>query len=153
LEAIKADKLTDDEFLESFENTSLPFVEWTHRSHVRIAFIYLRCQPFAEALDRIRTGIQRYNAAHGVPNTPTRGYHETVTVAFTTLVASARQRAAESIDSQSFLESNLFLLDKRVLKRYYSDALLGSATAKSAFVPPDLCPLPTVSTGCSAGWS
>jgi hypothetical protein len=30
--------MTDDEFLAAFEDCTLPFEQWHHRAHVRIAF-------------------------------------------------------------------------------------------------------------------
>ena len=34
--------MTDGEFLSCFENCSLPFDQWNHRAHVKVAFLYLR---------------------------------------------------------------------------------------------------------------
>ena len=42
--------MSDDEFLAQFENCTLPFDQWTHRAHVRVAYLYLRRHPFREAL-------------------------------------------------------------------------------------------------------
>ena len=135
--------LTDEELIDAFETTTLPLTEWTHRAHVRVAYIYLKRPPFVEAVDQIRIGIQRYNKAHGIPSTPTGGYHETVTVAFTTLVASGRSRS-ETMDSTSFLALNPELLNKEILTKYYSKGLLSSASARRSFLAPDLNPLPSV---------
>ncbi len=32
--------MTDDEFLAAFEDCTLPFEQWHHRAHVRVAFLY-----------------------------------------------------------------------------------------------------------------
>src|SRR4051794_23254866 len=69
--------MPDDAFLTAFETQSLPFAEWTHRAHVKVAFLYLREFPLGAALDRVRAGIRAYNAAHAVPESPTSGYNET----------------------------------------------------------------------------
>lgn len=134
--------LTDDELLDAFEDTSLPLVEWKHRAHVRVAYIYLSRYLFAEAVDRVRYGIQRYNFAHDIPSTPTGGYHETVTVAFMTLVASAMRSGGEVDDSRVFLDLNPKLLNKRILENHYSRKLLSSESARKSFLAPDLSPLP-----------
>lgn len=31
--------MTDEELLAAFENCSLPHSEWTHRAHVRVAYL------------------------------------------------------------------------------------------------------------------
>ena len=141
--------LSDDELLNAFEDTTLPSAEWIHRAHLRVAYIYLMMYPFAEAVDRIRDSIRRYNLAHKVPSTPTRGYHETVTVAFMTLVASACQSGSRLRDSRAFLQLNPDLLDRRALENYYSNELLSSASARESFLAPDRCPLPSPMSGLS----
>src|SRR4051812_47282050 len=72
--------MTDTDFLAAFETRSLPFAQWTHRAHVKVAFLYLRGLPLAAALDKIRARIRAYNAANAVPESPTSGYNETTTV-------------------------------------------------------------------------
>src|SRR5215217_4930066 len=80
--------MDDAEFLRQFEARMLPFAQWTHRAHVKVAYLYLRRHSFAPAVDRIRAGIKAYNAANNVPEGPTSGYNETTTVAFMYLVAA-----------------------------------------------------------------
>jgi len=67
--------MTDDDrdLLRQFESCSLPFEQWTHRAHVRIGYLYLCDHPFDAALERMRRGVQRYNAAHNVPRRPDLG--------------------------------------------------------------------------------
>ncbi len=133
---------TDAELLTVFEQATLPFEQWTHATHVRVAYLYLREHPFADALDRVRRFIQAYNHAHGVPSTRTQGYHETITVAFMTLVAEALRESGDPGNSGTFLEQHPDLLSARVLERYYSRELLFSPAAKQTFLGPDLHPLP-----------
>ncbi|MDZ4405370.1 hypothetical protein [Prosthecobacter sp.] len=71
----------DDEFLRQFEDQSLPLECWNHRAHLKIAYLQLTRFPFDEALCRMRAGIRAYNAARGIADTPTGGYHETMTQA------------------------------------------------------------------------
>ena len=64
--------MTDDEFLLAFETCSLPREAWTHRAHVRMAWLYLGRHPAADARRLASEGIRRYNAArigkpHWVP--------------------------------------------------------------------------------------
>ena len=72
--------MSDDDLLRQFEDCSLPFDQWVHRAHVRVAYLYLTRHPFEFAVEKMRSGIRAYNAAHHVPDEPNRGYHETMTV-------------------------------------------------------------------------
>ncbi|MDB5322510.1 MAG: hypothetical protein JWN40_4141, partial [Phycisphaerales bacterium] len=80
----------DDQLLQAFESLTLPFDQWTHRAHVKVAFTYLSRHPFPQALAKMRAGVQAYNARHNVPDTPTSGYNETTTHAFLHLIAATR---------------------------------------------------------------
>jgi len=134
--------MTDDEFLRQFEATTYPLAQWTHRAHLKVAYLYLRKLPLADAIDRMRAGIRTYNAANGILDAPTRGYHETMTVAWMRIVAAmlAIYGPAESADA--FLDSQPQLGERILLRLYYSPGLLMSPDAKTRFVEPDLSPLP-----------
>ena len=97
--------MDDREFLERFEAAAIPSEHWMHRDHIRMAFLYLRDRPFDAALHAIRVGIRALNRANDVPETPTNGYHETVTVAWARVVATAIAAHGPVDCSQSFLES------------------------------------------------
>ena len=45
------------------------------------------------ALDHVRDGIRAYNAAPGIVQTPTGGYHETITRFYVWLVSRAVRRS------------------------------------------------------------
>lgn len=133
--------MSDDELLAAFEDTSLPLASWTHRAHVRVAFVYLSRFALEEAIQRMRAGIRAYNAAHGVGVGPTMGYHETTTQAFVRLIHAAIETRGPFENSHEFCEGNPELLDRRVLLCYYTRERILSPEAKSGFVEPDLAPL------------
>ena len=81
----------DDDFLARFESCELPEAQWTHLAHIRVAWIYLSKFSPETALQQIRNGILRYNTNVLGKR---REFHETVTVAFTCIVAS-RMTAGE----------------------------------------------------------
>jgi hypothetical protein len=112
---------------------------------VRVAYCYLRQHPFEEALERVRAGIQKFNAANKVPESATSGYNETTTVAFVRLV-DATMRAYGGVmptgDSQAFCETHPQLLQKHVLRLFYSPQRRMHPDAKARFVEPDLTALP-----------
>lgn len=138
--------MTDEEFLSRFEDCSLPYEQWNHRAHVKAAFLYLRRHSFDRALENMRAGIQRYNAAHHVPESPTSGYNETTTVAFIHLVAAVMSAYGEMFPTptaDAFCDTHPQLLSKHLLRLYYSPQRRGHPDAKTEFIEPDLAPLPS----------
>jgi hypothetical protein len=87
--------MNDEEFLRQFETCGLTHAEWTHRAHVKTAYLFLRRYPFTEALSRLRKGIQALNAAHRIEESPTRGYNETTTRAYVQLIAATMKAYEE----------------------------------------------------------
>src|SRR5258707_8229350 len=74
------DSTLDDVALwEGFVGARLPPAEWTHRAHLRMAWMFLRQHPLDAAHLLFRVGIIKLNASHGLTETVTRGYHETLT--------------------------------------------------------------------------
>ena len=51
--------LDDRTFLEQFEDCTLAFDQWTHRAHVKAAYLYLRRFSLEEAISKMRQGIGR----------------------------------------------------------------------------------------------
>lgn len=137
--------MADDEtFLAQYEAGTWPEENWHHREHIRLAYLYLCRLPFPAALERIRRSLQAYNASHAVPESLTRGYHETMTLAWLRLVDVALRLDGPAESADAFLEAHPHLLCKRALFFFYSRDLLIAAEAKAHFVEPDLAPLPTL---------
>ena len=137
----------DSAFLGAFETQTIPFEEWNHRAHIRMGFNYLSRHAFEEALGRIRQGIQSLNRVHQTPEALTRGYHETLTVAWARVVASTIAVHGPFKDSNDFCDRNPHLLQRTLMRVFYSQARLFSPEAKRSFVEPDLAPLPGPSSG------
>jgi hypothetical protein len=126
-----------------FADGTLPASEWTHRAHLTVALWYATHHVPAEALRLVREGILRLNQAHGVPTTPTRGYHETIT-RFYMQVLSHHVRG-EPVEQDWADRANRVYqrLGARDLPlRHYSEARLKSAEARAGWVVPDLRPMP-----------
>lgn len=134
----------DRSFIEAFEECTLPFASWTHRAHVRAAYLYAERYGQVQAHQRMGERIRAYNRAHDRPESLTQGYHETITRAFMTLVHAARCLSGPCSNSEAFCDDHPELLEKSVLAKYYSQGHLMSAAGKSVFVEPDRCPLPTL---------
>jgi hypothetical protein len=125
----------DKEFLQSFENCSLGATCWTHAAHVRIGWLILESsKTFEEALNRIRSGIMKFNSTQN-----SIGYHETITVAFARIIDS-RRRDGDTWDT--FSQRNLDLFQKNCLENFYNASTLSSDDARKSFVEADRQKLP-----------
>jgi len=124
--------------MSAFERCELPEDQWTHLAHIRVAWVCLNEDSPTVALARIREGILRYNTE---VLDRRHKYHETVTVAFTHIIAD---RMREGEIWSDFAERIKDLLDPRdpMLLRYYSGDRLFSDEARSGFVEPDLKEIP-----------
>ena len=139
--------MNDKDLITQFEGLTLPFENWTHRTHVRVAYLYAIAMPYPEALDTIRKRIQAFNRKNKVMESPTSGYNETTTVAFMKLIVSTIQAYGDikpTSDSESFCDTHPHLLSKTILRLFYSPERRGHPDAKTKFVEPDLCRLPEI---------
>ncbi|MCA9232214.1 MAG: hypothetical protein KDA57_16320 [Planctomycetales bacterium] len=139
--------MTDTELLERFENCTLPAEQFTHRAHVKVAYLYLKQDSFEGALNKIRSGIQAYQRAQGVPDDPTMGYNETTTHALMHLIGAIMAAYSEEIptvDAEAFCDAHPQLMSKHVLRFFYSPERRMLPEAKRQFVEPDLTSLPTI---------
>jgi hypothetical protein len=139
--------MSDADFLALFQARTLPLADWTHRAHVKVAFLYLGEFSFDDALARVRAGIRAYNAANDVPEGPTSGYNETTTVAFLHLIAATMAAYGEAFPTataDAFCDAHPQLMTRNVLRLFYSPGRRMDQRAKSEFVEPDLAPLPRI---------
>ena len=136
-------ELTD--LIARFHDATVPAGEFTHAAHLVVGLWHATNFDEADALERIRAGILRVNAAHGTPNSDTRGYHETITRAYLVLLARfarAHPWLAPAALAQALLASDLGKRD--ALLTYYSRDVLMSLEARRAWVEPDRQPLDAV---------
>jgi len=77
-----------DAFIAAFEAGTLPKEQWTHAAHILTGACYVHALGEAAAIDRMRDRVSAFNLAVGGQNTPTSGYHETVTVFWIKLLAT-----------------------------------------------------------------
>lgn len=140
--------MSDDELLACFREAQLTLEQFTHRAHLRIAWILLERMPFADAMAELRSGLPRLLQAFGVEDSPTQGYHETTTRAFLVLVDVTRrayQKEMEAQDSAAFCDAHPQLDSSKVLRFFYSPERRMDPRAKTEFLAPDLAPLPQFS--------
>jgi hypothetical protein len=130
-------------FAARFESAEIPKAEWTHAAHLAIGLWHVHRYGREEALPRLRTGIRRLNDAHGTLNTPTGGYHETVTRAYVELFADLLAAGPSGTTLAETLRVVLAgpLGARHVLLRHYSREKLFSPEARASWIEPDLRPL------------
>jgi len=136
-------RATDEirELVRAFEDTTLPYSRWTHAAHLTVGLWYVLWYGPHDAMDHMRTGLRRYNAAHA--REPMRvGYHETIT-RFWLWVIDEYVRGTPVTASIAGLANHLIAsrADRDLPFRYYSREHLMSDAARAAWVDPDLKPL------------
>ena len=133
-----------------FEDCTLPKEAWTHRAHLAVGLWYASRLPYDEALVAMREGILRLNAVHGVPTTPARGYHETITRFYMRLLCDY-VAWEEGRPTGEWEERVRVLLarygDRELPLRHYTRERLMSSEARFGWVEPDLHQLRASSAG------
>ncbi len=131
--------IADHEFRARFEACELSAADFNHRAHVRIAYIYLSEGEPAQAYARMRKSLLRFLAFHEVD--PAK-YHETMTHAWLLAVRYFMTLCPESDSADAFIAADPRLLDPKIMATHYSAERLFSDEARTAFVAPDLDPIP-----------
>jgi hypothetical protein len=130
---------SDREFRAAFAAGAFAPADFTHRAHVRLAYVYLAESNVDLALERMRGALLCFLSHHGIPAPK---YHETLTRAWVLAVDHFMYRSPETSSADDFIEHNPQLLDTRIMLTHYSAGLLFSDVARAAFVEPDLDPIP-----------
>jgi hypothetical protein len=105
--------------------------DFRHADHVRVGFELLCHHNFPDALVLYSVSLKGIAARAGNPG----AYHETITVAFLSLIAEHRA-AGQYADFESFIRDNPKLMDKSLLGRWYAPERLLSDIARRTFVMP-----------------
>ena len=127
----------------AFEDTSLPYRQWTHAAHLTVGLWYRLWYGPDEAMNRMRTGLRRYNAAHA--NEPMRvGYHETITRFWLWVIDEYVRETDVGGSIADFANALIAARVNRELPfQYYSREHLMSGAARAAWVEPDVRALGT----------
>jgi hypothetical protein len=128
--------MNDQEFLAAFEQHTLS--EFPHKSHIRMAWLYLRADGWEKGQERIQRGIQEFAAALGA----THKYHQTITLFWARLVQHAIDTQPEIDDFDTFIAHFPILLDKKAISSHYSASVVQSEEARHHWAEPDLLPMP-----------
>ncbi len=127
--------MTDQEFIEAFEDCSLPAANFEHSQHVRLAWLYLQRHSALDALAKFTKGLKRFAAHNGKANL----YHETITWSYIFLIHERIARTEGAQDWDTFVRENtdLFSWKPGILNAYYREETLASDLARKIFVFPD----------------
>lgn len=134
-------ELNDDDFLNAFESCTLP--DWSHKTHLRMAFTYLNRYDRRTAVNKIFDGIKKFIAIS--PTARKTTFHFTMTYFWIQMIDLAIAQSPKDVSFDGFLGINSHLLNGGLFLEYYrKDTLLNNPIARQEMVLPDIKPLPTI---------
>lgn len=126
--------------MQAFEETKLPFEEWTHKAHVRMAWNYISQHGQEDATPLIKQGIMRFNERN--KDKVRVGYSETITMFYIHVVTKALESMPPEHTFEDFLQLHQDIASKEYLLKYYSPDVLAQSESKRTFFKPDRLSLP-----------
>ena len=132
----------DQRFKDAFLKLEVPPSDFSHRSHVRLAYIFLNELDVNEAYSAVKRAIQAFLSHFDIDSSK---YHETLTMAWLLAVKHFMMKTPLATSAADFIEQNLTLLDSGIMLTHYSKEQLFSDEARQAFVEPDLDAIPLYS--------
>ena len=130
---------SDRDFRMAFEAGAYAPADFSHRAHVRLAYVYLADSDVNLALERMRAALVAFLCKHDIPASK---YHETLTRAWLLAVRHFMEGSPPAPSAEAFIEGNPSLLDSKIMMTHYSAEVLFSDEARTKFVGPDLDPIP-----------
>ena len=130
---------SDRDFRAAFEAGAYAPADFSHRAHVRLAYVYLADWNVDIALERMRAALIGFLSHHDIPASK---YHETLTRAWILAVRHFMTRSPGTESADAFIRANPELLDTKIMLTHYSADVLFSEEARRRFVPPDLDGIP-----------
>ena len=122
----------DSQLLRQFEAIEIEGDSFRHRQHVEVAFEMLDKYSFLEACQKYSNVINTMAVRAGAADK----FNVTITFAFLSIIAE-RKAQMPNAELDGFLSANSDLLDKELLKGWYSDERLRSVDARRHFLLPD----------------
>ena len=123
-------------FVAQWEGGNLPKPSWTHAAHVAMGACYV-VRYGSGAVDELRLGLKRHNAAVGTQDTATSGYHETLTHFWAGVVSRLVAGFTDPWLAAQHAVSK-FGEERGLHRLYYSFDVVADLTARACWVPPDL---------------
>lgn len=126
------------QLVDRWSDCSLPAQDWTHAAHVAVCSSFVWNNTLAATYTLMKAGLYRFNEATGTPNTDERGYHETLTRFWSTLLFYRIHRGHyNSCVAAANAMVEFYGKDKRADTRYYSFDVLKSKEARKNWIAPD----------------
>ena len=133
--ASKADQI----FRREFEACHIPPTEFSHRAHLRLAYVYLSLHDIDTAHQLMRSALSAFIKHNGIDAVK---YHETITRAWIMAVRHFMENTPSCESYEAFIEANPRMLDSKIMMTHYSSDVLFTDEARTTFVEPDLHPIP-----------
>ena len=130
----------DVSFRHRVESCEFPVAEFSHRAHLRLAYVYLVENDTDPSVELMRDTLHRLLAHNGIE--PDAKYHETLTKAWMMAVRHFMQSTDDVSSADDFIKINSQILDSKIMLTHYSAEVLFSDEARQTFVQPDLEPIP-----------
>lgn len=134
-------RCSDDDlaFAAAFESGDIAPDAFSHRDHLRLAYVYLSGTDVDAACARMRTALLGFLGHHGIAATK---YHETMTRAWILAVRHFLEKTAATRCADEFIDAHPEMLDPAIMLTHYSANRLFSDAARANFIEPDLDPIP-----------
>ncbi len=137
------EELDDDEFLRQFESCTL--TSWSHKTHLRMAWLYLTRENRRIGVNKIFDGIKNFIQNSSIARKTT--FHFTMTYFWIQMIDLAIAQSPKGINFEEFLRLNPQLMNGGLFLEYYKkETMLNNPTARQEMVLPDIKPLPTLVT-------
>lgn len=131
----------DDDFLIDFESCTL--TNWSHKTHLRMAWLYLTRNDRRVAVNKIFDGIKNFIESSQIARKTT--FHFTMTYFWIQMIDLAIAQSPKDINFEAFLSLNPHLMNGGLFLEYYrKETLLNNPIARQEMVLPDIKPLPTM---------
>ena len=124
------------EIVRGFESCTTAKTDFPHRSHLTVAISYMHEATLEDATDKMRAGLFRFLAHHGVEQGK---YNETVTVFWMRMVQKEMKNLKPDLSLADITNAVINALgNPRLVFDYYSVERLNSPAAKQQWIEPDL---------------
>ncbi|ODS24838.1 hypothetical protein AB835_01980 [Candidatus Endobugula sertula] len=128
-------------FKNDVESCNFHIPDFDHRAHLRLAYIYLvqtNCP--SESVGLVRQALVGLLKHADVD--PSVKYHETLTKAWLLAVHHFMHHTSNASSADDFIDQNPKLLDSKIMHTHYTDDVLFSESARTAFIEPNLEQIP-----------
>jgi len=132
--------LNDQDFKERLEACIFPVSDFDHRSHLRLAYVYLTENSIEVSNKLVRSALNRLLQHNNIE--PTAKYHETLTKAWLLVVNHYMKGTKDLCSADEFIDKNPELLNSQIMMTHYTHEILFSDRARKKFIKPDLKEIP-----------